>query len=170
MKYYKLLLILLTVTLLSCEKTSDKLFWISETTEQKNDFLFLAESTNVERLKGDSLKLFLRSEELEQFDSASTSYNNFGQIYKGSKFSAFVLLRSDETGWRDYVFLVRTYGKDWKVIDDFELGIWDERGKRFCYGSIDNDLVIQRKCDNNKASDKMQITSEGKIIMNSSVN
>lgn len=167
MRYRKLILILLTVNFLSCERTTDKLFWISETTNDRNDFLFLTESTNVETLKGDSLELFLQPHEFVQFDSTSASYRNFGQLYKGDKFRVFVLLRSNDTGWRDYVFLIRTFDDDWKVIDDFELGIWDEREKRFCFGSIDRDLIIERKCDNKEVPQMMQITDEGKIIVTS---
>jgi len=165
MRYYKLILILLTVNLLSCEKATDKLFWISETTPERNDFLFLTESTNVERLKDDSLKLFLSNDEFVQFDSASISYKNFGQIYKTDKFRVFVLLRSNETGRRNYLFLLRTFSNDWKIIDDFELGILDEMRKKYCFGSINTDLIVERKCEDKETSDIMQITEEGKIIM-----
>ncbi|MES2543688.1 MAG: hypothetical protein V4548_02300 [Bacteroidota bacterium] len=167
MRYYKPILILLTLNLVSCEKTTEKLFWISETTSERNDFLFLTESTNVVQLKNDSLKLFLRNKEFLQFDSTSTSYKNFGQIYKADKFRVFILLRSSETDRRDYAFLIRTFDPDWKIIDDFELGTWDEKKKKFCYGSIDKDLNIEKKCDNNDTPDIMQITDEGKIIMTS---
>lgn len=167
MRYYKLILILLTVNLLGCEKTTEKLFWISETTPHRNDFLFLTESANVERLNDDSLKLFLRNDEIVQFDSSSTSYKNFGQIYKGERFKVFVLLRSIETFGRDYVFIIRTFDNDWKVIDDFELGTWDERENKFCVGSIDQDLIIERKCKDKDSSDIMQITDDGRIITTS---
>jgi hypothetical protein len=100
-------------------------------------------------------------------DSSSTSYKNFGQIYKADKFRVFILLRSSKTSWREYVFLIRTFDHDWKIIDDFELGTWDETKKKFCYGSLDKDLIIERKCENNETPDVMQITDEGKIIMTS---
>ena len=171
MKYCQLILILLTVNLLGCKKTNDKLFWNSSTTSERNDrlhdLLFMTESTNVETLKVDSLKLFLRADEFAAFDSASTSYRNFGQIHKGDKFRVFVLLRSIDTYGRDYTFMIRTFDKDWKVIDDFVLATWDEREKAFCFGSIDKNLIIERKCDNKETSDIMQITNEGKIIMTS---
>jgi hypothetical protein len=157
----------LTANLLSCEKTNDKLFWISETTNDSNDFLFLTESTNVKALNGDSLNLFLQADEFAQFDSASTNYKNFGQIYKGDRFKVFVLLRSIETYGRDYVFIIRTFDNDWKVIDDFELGTWDERKKKFCVGSINRALIIERKCKDKETSDIMQITDDGRIIVTS---
>jgi len=167
MRYYKLLLIPLTFFLFSCEKTTDKLFWILEDNQQTNDFLFLTESTNVETLTTDSLKLFLNDDELKVFDSTSTTFKNFGQIHQGQKFKVFILLRSIDTFGRDYTFLIRTYDKDWKLIGDFELGTWDEREKRYCFGSINKDLIIERKCKDKGTSDKMQITDEGKIIMTS---
>lgn len=162
-----IILILLTVNLLSCEKTKDKLFWISETSDERNDFLLMTESTNVETLKVDSLKLFLTAEEFAQFDSASVNFKNFGQIYKSDKFRVFVLLRSIDTYGRDYTFIIRTFNNDWKVIDDFEMATWDEKNKKHCFGSINKDLVIERKCENKASSDIMQITNEGRIIMTS---
>src|SRR5258706_15210414 len=105
MKYHKLLLIFLTIYFSACNRPAKKLFWISENTAQRSDFLFLTESTNVAPLKGDSLKLFLRADEFEQFDSASATFKNFGQIYKSDKFSVCVLLHSIDTYGRDYHFI-----------------------------------------------------------------
>ncbi|GHN02432.1 hypothetical protein WSM22_39210 [Cytophagales bacterium WSM2-2] len=115
-------------------------------------------------MKGDSLKLFLQADEFEKFDSASTSFKNFGRIYKGDRFKVFVLLRSIETDGRNYVFLIRTFDNNWKVIDDFELGTWDERKKKFCVGSVNRELTIERKCQDKEASDIMQITEDGRIM------
>lgn len=167
MRFDKLIWIPLAFLLLNCERTKDKLFWIEQATQHKNDFLFLAESTNVEKLKADSLTLFLRKDELAIYDSGTTNYKNFGQIYKGDKFKVFVLLRSIDTHGRDYTFLIRTFDNDWKLIDDFELGNWDETKKKYCIGSITKDLIIERKCDDKTTSDIMQITDEGKIVMTS---
>jgi hypothetical protein len=171
MRFSKLILILLTVNLLSCEKRKEKLFWISGTTnksrDQLHDLLFMTESTNVEILKVDSLKLFLRAEEFAVLDSASTRFKNFGQIYEGDKFRVFVLMRSIDTYGRNYSFIIRTFDKDWKVIDDFILATWDEREKVLCFGSIDKDLIIERRCDSKETLDIMQITNEGRIIMTS---
>ena len=78
-----------------------------------------------------------------------------------------MLLRSIETYGRDYVFIIRTFDNDWKVIDDFELGTWDERKKKFCVGSINRALIIERKCKDKETSDIMQITDDGRIIVTS---
>lgn len=125
----------------------------------------MTESTNVATLTADSLKLFLRADEL--LDTATIDFKNFGQIYTGDKFRVFVLLRSVNNGTRDYVFITRTFDNDWNIIDDYELATWDEEKKKYCFGSISHDLVIERKCDDKETSDIMQITDEGKIIMTS---
>lgn len=163
----KLLLTLLTIYLPGCEKTDDKLFWINENTEHRSDFLFMAESTNVERLKGDSLKLFF-GDQLKTIDTTSATFKNFGKIYQGEKFSVFILLQIIEAIGRNYVFIIHTYDRDFRIIDTFELAIWDESEKQYCFGSIDKDLIIERKCNYKKSTDIMQITSEGEIIMTSS--
>jgi len=167
MRFNKLVWIPLALILLNCGGTKDKLFWIDQTKQHENDFLFLAESTNIKKLKTDSLTLFLRKVEFASYDSVTTSYKNFGQIYKGDKFKVFVLLRSINTQGRDYTFLIRTFGNDWKLIDDFELGNWNEATKKFCVGSINKQLIIERKCDGKVTTDIMQITDEGKILTTS---
>jgi hypothetical protein len=125
----------------------------------------MTESTNVATLTADSLKLFLRVEEL--LDTVTTDFKNFGRIYKGDKFRVFVLLRSTNSGARDYVFITRTFDNNWNIIDDYELATWDEEKKKYCFGSISKDLIIERQCDDKDRADIMQITNEGKIIMTS---
>lgn len=167
MRFDKLIWTLLTLLLLNCGGTEDKLFWIDKGEQHENDFLFLVESTNVEKLQADSLTVYLTKDELVSYNTGTTNYKNFGQIYQGAKFKVFVLLRSIDNQGRDYTFLVRTYDYKWKLIDDFELGIWDEAKNKYCIGFINRDLIIERKCDNKDTSDIMQITDEGKIIMTS---
>jgi hypothetical protein len=166
MRFDKLIWIPLTLHLLNCGGTENKLFWIDKGEQHENDFLFLAESTNIEKLKADSLNLFLSKDELANYDSGTT-YKNFGQIYKGDKFKVFVLLRSIDTQGRDYTFLIRTFDNDWKLIDDFALGTWDETKGKYCIGSINKDLIIERRCEDKGISDIIQITDEGKIVMTS---
>jgi hypothetical protein len=164
MRHYGLIALLM-ISLLGCEENKALLFYISEPTKERNDFLFMTESTNVASLKDDSLKLFLRVEEYVRFDSTSTSYKNFGKIYTGEKFRVFVLLKSIDTLDRNYTFLIRTFDNHWTVIDDFELATYDQEKSKFCFGSIDNNLIIERRCGGNQPSETMQITNEGKVIL-----
>lgn len=157
----------MTVLFFSCETTDDKLFWIDEPTGHRNDLLFLVESTNVAQLRGDSLRLFLTKSEFETIAAPPTIYKNFGQIYKQDDFTVFVLLQEIDTIGRNYNFLIRTYDNDFKIIDDFKLGTWDEKEKQYCFGSINKDLIIKRKCEDKETADIMQITKDGKIIMTS---
>ena len=167
MKLNKLPLILLITCFLGCNETGDKLFWISDNDGQRSNFLFLAESTNIPILKGDSLKLFLTPEEVKSTAIDSTTFKDFGKIYDGQKFKVHILLLSMETVGRFYCFIIRTYDNEYKIIDDYELAAWTESEKQYCFGSINKDLVIERKCNYKETSDLMQITDEGKIIMTS---
>ena len=127
----------------------------------------MAESTNVPNLSGDSLKLFLSSDERKGLDTSTMQYKNFGPIYTTKKFKVFVLLKSIDSFGRDYVFLVRSYNHQWNLIDSFELAIWDEVTKKYCFGSINRNLIIERKCGEGNYYDIRQITDDGKIIMTS---
>lgn len=163
----RVIFVLLTVFVFSCKTTNDKLFWVDKPSGQENDFLFLVESTNVEQLKGDSLKLFLTRSEFENIGTPPTLYKNFGQIHRQDNFTVFVLLQEIDTVGRNYHFLVRTYDNNFNIIDSFELATWNEGQKKFCYGSVSKDLIIERKCDDKGPGDIMQITKEGKIVMTS---
>jgi hypothetical protein len=76
------ILSLVIVFIFGCETTDDKLFWVDKPSGQENDLLFLVESTNVEQLNGDSLRLFLTQSEYESIDSPLTSYKIFDQLHK----------------------------------------------------------------------------------------
>jgi hypothetical protein len=165
MKLDKLLLFLLTICILGCKDSNERLFWIEDNSGQRSDFLYMAESTNVPIITGDSLKLFLKPKEINAIETYSLTFKNFGKIYEGEKFRVHVLLMEMQTIGRFYCFLIRTYDNNFKVIDDFELAAWAESEKQFCFGSINRDLVIERKCNYKTTSDVMQITEEGKIVM-----
>jgi hypothetical protein len=149
----------------SCKKANDKLFWVTQNSGQTSDFLFLAESTNIPTLKDDSLKLFFSQEEIKAISENSISCKNFGKIYDGPKFKAYVLLMIMKTVGRDYVFVIQTCDSNFKKIDKFELAYWDEMEKQYCFGSINKDLIIERACNFQKESETMQIASDGKIIV-----
>jgi hypothetical protein len=118
-------------------------------------------------LQTDSLKLFLTQSEFESIATPPTTYKNFGQISKQDNFKAFVILQEIDTVGRNYNFFIRTYDNTFKIIDSFKLGTWDENKRIFCYGSINKDLIIERKCDGKETRDIMQITKQGQIIMTS---
>lgn len=176
-----ILILIFTTFILSCQSQSDRLFWIDKNTDNQSDFLFMAESTNRPDIAADSLREFLNSDEIRStraFESniltndtilpTPVRFKNFGEIYKSDKFKINILLRigNDSLG-RDYQFLIRSYSLDWKIIDNYTLAIWNESEKKFCYGSINKKLIIERKCDDSETSDNMQITKDGKIIMTS---
>ena len=167
MRFDKLTLTLLIICFLGCKETDDRLFWVSDNDGQRSDFLFMAESTNVPILKGDSLRLFLTPEEQKATATGSTTFKDFGKIYECQKFKVHVLLLSIEAVGRLYCFMIRTYDNENKIIESYELAAWDEGEKQYCFGSITKDLIIERKCNFTETSEIMQITNEGKIIMTS---
>lgn len=165
MKYGIILIILLILVLPRCQPRSDKLFWVSQTTGQQNDFLYLAESTNVPTIKGDSLRLFLNPEEIRAMAIDSSTVKNFGCIHRTERFRVHILLFSMDSHSRFYCFVIRTYDLDFNIIDDFELAAWAEREKQYCFGSIDNELVIERSCNYNETRpNRMKIAADGKML------
>lgn len=165
MRLNKYILILLAMFLPGCVKSSDKLFWITENSGQKSDFLFLAESGNLPMIGSDSLELFFSRDELNRFEKDSIVFRNYGKIYEGEKFKAYILLMSMETTGRFYTFVIRTYDNEFKLIDIFELATWAESKSQYCFGSINKDLTIERQCNYKGAPDTMQIMENGEIIM-----
>lgn len=166
--------------LIGCSQTDKKIFWISENTNQQSDFLYMVESTNVLPIPADSVKQFLNWEEIEETRMLESNiykdtvlpspvvYKSYGEIYRSDKFKTFVLLRIDnESELRDYKFIIRTYSLDWKIIDSFELAVWNESEKQFCFGSINKNLIITKKCKDSELSDIMQIVEDGRIVLSS---
>ena len=178
----KLLILIVFIVLISCSQTDNKIFWIAENTNNQNDFLFMVESTNVLPIPVDSVRQFLSWAEIEEtrmlesniYRSGDTIlprpviFKNYGEIYHSDKFKTFVLLRIDnELELRDYKFIIRTYSMDWEIIDSFEFAIWNENEKQFCFGFINKNLIIERKCQGSETSDIMQIVEDGRIVMTS---
>lgn len=179
MKIYRLLI--LTLSLLSCQSDSDKLFWINENTENRSDFLFMAESTNISPITADSVRLFLNLDEIKETKylesviypndttlSQSPIYKDFGEIYKTDKFKLHVIFRNENnTIGREYKFTLRTYSLDWRIIDSYDLAVWNKQDNKYCFGSIDKKLIIEKHCKDFEYPEIMQITGDGKIIMTS---
>ena len=179
MKIYGILISILSF--ISCQSDNDKLFWIHENTEQRSDFLFMAESTNILPISADSVRMFLDWDEIEETrylesqiypsDTVlppTVTYKNFGEIYNSDKFKIHVIFRdgNDSIG-RDYKFMLRTYSLDWEIIDSYDLASWNKSDEKFCFGSINKKLIIEKRCMNSDYPENMQITKDGKIIMTS---
>jgi len=179
MKIYGLLI--LTLSFFSCQSESDKLFWINENTEHRSDFLFMAESTNILPISADSVRLFLNWEEIKEtrylesniFSNDTvlpepTIFKDFGEIHRTDSFKLHVIFRDgNDTIGRDYKFTLRTYSLDWEIIDSYDFAIWNRRTEKYCFGSINNKLIIEKHCKDSEHPEIMQITENGKIIMTS---
>jgi hypothetical protein len=160
----KILFLLMILILYNCKISDGKLFWINETETNNNDFLFMAESTNVLPIT-DSLTYYLTKKEV--FAAEKVVFKNFGKIYENENFKVNVLLRIGSQTGRDYKFIIRTFGKNSKIIDSYELAEWNEQDKRFCFGSIDKKLIITKSCKNSNEKDVKKIANDGRIIATS---
>ncbi len=109
-------------------------FWISETSGNENDFLYMAESTNIPEIKTDSLMYYLTEEEF--LSAEKLTFKNFGKIHSSKQFDIYVLLKTGSDIGRDYTFILRT-SNNYKIIDSYNLNlaIWclgKERVSKFC--------------------------------------
>lgn len=141
----------------------------------------MAESTNVLPISEDSVRLFLNWEEIKETQYLESNiftndtvlpypvvFKDFGEIYKTGNFRLHVIFRdgNDFIG-RDYKFMLRTYSQDWEIIDSYDFAIWNRRENKYCFGSINNKLIIEKKCMSSDFVEIMQITDNGKIIATS---
>jgi hypothetical protein len=179
MKIYGLIILILSF--ISCQSGLDKLFWINENTKHKSDFLFMAESTNILPISADSVRLFLNWNEIKETRYLESNiftndtvlpepviFKAFGEIYKTDYFKLHVIFRDgNDTIGRDYKFMLRTYSHDWEIIDSYDLAIWNKRADKYCFGSINDNLIIEKRCKSSDFSEIMQITENGKIIATS---
>lgn len=150
------------ILLIACESGERNLFWISEPDGQENDFLFMAESTNVPEIKSDSLMFYLTKEEI--LSAEKLTFKNFGKIHTNLRFDVYILLKEGSDTGRDYTFIIRTFDSDFKIIDSYELASWIDSKDLRCYGSIDANLIIKRSCENEANKDVRQIVNDGRIV------
>lgn len=149
------------IPFIACESGSKELFWIDAPQGQENDLLFLAESTNLPEIKPDSLIHYLTTEEI--FSAEKMTFKDFGVIHEDDRFTVHILLKQGSDNGRDYTFIVRTFNKDFKIIDSYDLATWIDSEDQYCFGSIDKDLIIVRSCDGGKNKDVRQILDDGRI-------
>ncbi|BAO54292.1 hypothetical protein [Nonlabens marinus] len=84
-------------------------------------------------------------------------------IYQSDKFSLKILLRTYNLVDREeYEFVLRTFSKDFKIIDSYVMS--STLNNLSCDGSIDNDLVITKTCDDG-TSKTATIDEYGKFIV-----
>ena len=159
-----LVILLLSINNLSCHKAADKqLFYILKPTSQRDDLLFMVESTNVPKIGTDSISDYLTEQEQEQHLDSNTIFKHFGRIYENNNFDLDVLLRVIDTSSRNYVFILRTFDKKRRVIDNFHFAMRIEEEDKYCYGSINQQLIIKQKCQGKKGLVKKIINKNGQF-------
>lgn len=166
----------LLVIICSCNAESDKLFWIDENKKNRNDFLYMVESTNVKPIHTDSLKLYLTTSEIQEtkiidtntevlmnseFQQKST-YKHFGKLIDSADLKLHVILRDRyNSEGRDYQFILRTFDKNYKILDSYILSDWNEIQNKYCFGEINKSLEIRKKCKKNVDDERYMITESG---------
>lgn len=160
---------ILTLALFSlftcCDGGNKNIFWISGTEGHNSDFIFMVESTNVLPIHADSLIYYLTNQELQSLEKLT--FKNFGKISENETFKAIVLLKEKIDSARNYTFIIRTYNTEFKVIDSYDLATWVDSENRYCFGSINDELIIQRSCDEGKEKNILQILNDGRIVESS---
>ena len=96
-------------------------------------------------------------------------YKDFGEIYRTEAFSVHVLLRdaSNRATNRDYQFMLRSFSPEKTIIDSYVFSSWVDHEQRYCYGAIDNDLIIERTCDEGTNREVRQLSDDGRFIATS---
>lgn len=172
------LLPFLLLIILSCEQKQkdNRLFWIDETTDERNDFLDMVESSNIET-SPDSLRSFLTRDEYFQTGLSDSRlyfegervpkqvrFKKYQQLKTNGNYRALILLRIGNEANRNYRFIIRTYSDEWRIIDSYEFAVWDQNIQEFCYGSINNQLTIEKRCGGNETPEIMTVTKKGEIL------
>lgn len=166
---------------MSCQTRKDKLFWIDEKIDYCYDLISMVESANILPISIDSIDFFLSEEEIKttkilenkhyQTDSvfhAPIIFKNYGRLYQSDGFVLSALLRiNNGSEGGDYKFMLRTYDKDWEIIETYDLAIWNKLENKFCFGSTNKKLIIEKCYKDSEYSEIMQITQDGKIIVTS---
>ena len=138
----------------------------------------MAESTNVKTIEPDSIRMYLERNEIietrilesnlyfgDTILPKTPEFKNYGEIYKNDIFTLNVILRNgnDSTG-RDYKFILRTYQEDMEIIDSYVLASWLKRDEEYCFGSIDENLIIEKNCEGSKNVEKHMLSKRGEFI------
>lgn len=154
--------LIIIISFFGCTKNENRIFWVDDINGSNNDFLFLAESTNIKKIEKDSLRFYLTNEEIA---FSNTNFKVFQTIYKNEEYIAKILLNSkQDSNGRNYSFEVRTYSQNHRLIDKIEFAAWKKEEEIFCSGSVFNDLKISKSCKGKKNVDIYQITNTGKIV------
>jgi len=176
MKLYIVLVYFLLMS--SCISETEKLFWIDKNAKGKSDFLFMAESTNVCPITADSIHYYLTNSEIEETrllesnitisdglpTPKSPIFKNFGELKHLNDFHLYVIFRDGmDIEGRDYQFMLRTYDKNYKIIDSYILAKWNKRNEEYCFGEINKSLEIKKKCEMNKKDESYRISKSGKF-------
>lgn len=160
MKIFYLLTVFLILT--SCMNNEEILFKIKPPTKNTNDFLYMAESSNVAYIPREHILKYLTIQEIGAAELFH--YKEFETIYENDTFKILILLKEGSDSGRDYTFILRTINLEHKIIDSYDFATWIDSDHMYCFGSINTDLNIKRTCDGGESYEMLQILENGQIV------
>ena len=156
-------LFLFSVVFLAACQTEKPIFHIYGPDGHRNDFLYMAESTNVPPVARKAMMAFLSPAEI--VESEEIVYKHFGMIHQAAQFNLRVFLKIGNRWDRDYQFLLRTYTREGKFIDSFVLAEWVTETKSYCFGELYLDMVIHQSCEEGQSFRPVaRIQEDGRFV------
>jgi hypothetical protein len=154
----KFLLLIAALTLISC-KDDQPLLEVN--IEQDGDLKNVTFVPNMQfNVIRDSAFYYFEQKDYERIMAADITIGE--QLYKSNKFDLRVFLRKYQKQNRyEYEFVLRTFSKDFKIIESYILS--NTAGDISCEGTLDNDLMITKSCSDG-TSMYVQINEYGKFI------
>ncbi len=146
------------VILSSCKGHKDHLFFIDD----YDDFIFMAEDTNVMEL--DVQSSFLLTENEKSDANLGYIYKSFGEIYKTEKFKIYIIFSQIREPELNHFFTIRTFNNNNDILDSFCLSGYSFDNGEFCKGHIDKNLTIEKHCDDYDFIINKKINKFGKIV------
>jgi hypothetical protein len=158
--FYRILICILIIT--ACDKNDDKLFWVTQYDGKENDFLKALESKRAAEIWPDSLNYYLTKNEI--VDSENLTFKSLGKIHNDEKFDIYLLFIGSKDDDDIKKIVIRTFNKNFKMIDSYEFAKWIDNKNLLCFGSIDKNLTVIKNCIEEEKSEMRRISNNGKIL------
>lgn len=156
----KIYVTLLLIALTSCSNNTP-LFKVDTITENDEEKIQFVPNMSFEEITDSTYFYFTK----EDYAKAIISEISKGeQIYKSDKFEIRVLLRKYyQNNKYVYEFVLRSFSKDFKIIDSYTLG--RNVDGVICNGEIEKDLILSTTCSD-RSTTTASIDKYGKFVIN----
>ena len=160
MKIKLILLFFVVIASTSC-KNNETLFEVKHLNNKDKNVVQYLPNITFTTIQ-DSTYSYFSKDDYYKVLSAEISRGDW--VYKSEKFDLRIILRTySKFEGNQYEFVLRTFSKDFKIIDSYVMsGTFENIA---CDGSINNDLLITTICDDG-TSRTATIDEYGKFIIN----